>query len=264
MVIDFHTHIFPVKIAEKALPHLAKVAGGVTPCGKATAQSMLSVMDEQGVDKAVILNIATNPHQQKSVNDFAISFVGNDRIIPFGSVHPDSDDALNELDRLKQAGIKGVKLHPDYQQFFVDEERMFPIYEKIAELGLITVFHSGVDIGYPDPVHCTPEKLSRILVRFGNAPVIAAHLGGYLMYEQTLEYLSDSGIYIDTSFSYGTVPPDYAKTIVSSIGEDRVLFGTDMPWSSPVNELNYIDSLGLSDEALKKIKYLNAQKLLKI
>ena len=100
-------------------------------------------------------------------------------------------------------------------------------------------------------------------MRFGNAPVIAAHLGGYLIYEQTIDYLSGTGIYIDTSFSYGTVPPDYAKKIISSIGEDRVLFGTDMPWSSPVNELNYIDSLGLSDEEKKKIKYLNAQKLLK-
>jgi len=264
MVIDFHTHAFPNRIAEKALPMLAKVAGGVTPCGNATVEGMLPVMDAQGVDKAVVLNIATNPHQQKSVNDFAISFVGHDRIIPFGSVHPDSEEEFSELERLKASGIKGIKLHPDYQGFFVDEERMFPVYEKIAELGFVTVFHAGVDIGYPEPVHCTPKALKKIFPYFHGAPVVAAHLGGYLMYDGVLEHLSGTGIYVDTSFSYGTVPPLYAKRIIKAIGEDRVLFGTDMPWSSPKNEISFIKSLDLGEEITEKILCKNALALLGI
>lgn len=264
MIIDFHTHVFPERIAQKALPMLSKTAGGVTPCGDATVDTMLSIMDKAGVEKAVILNIATNPHQQKSVNDFAISFVQNERIIPFGSVHPDSENALEELERLKSSGIRGVKLHPDYQKFFVDDDKMLPIYEKIAELGLITIFHAGVDIGYPDPVHCTPERLKRVLPSFGTAPVVAAHLGGYLMYDETLKHLSGSGIYIDTSFSYATVPPAYAKSIINAVGTDRVLFGTDMPWSSPENELSFLKSLDFDAETFNNIAGENAEKLLKI
>lgn len=264
MIIDFHTHIFPEKIANLALPRLSKFSGGMTPCGKATADSQIEIMNRDNVDKAVFLNIATNAHQQKSVNDFAVSLIDSDRLIPFGSVHPDSPDALNELERLKNAGIKGVKLHPDYQGFYVDDDKMLPIYEKISKLGLITVFHAGVDIGFPDPVRCTPERLKRILSAFGNTPVVAAHLGGYLMYEDVVKYLCDTDIYFDTSFSYSTVPPDYTKNIIKSHGADKILFGTDMPWSSPENELNYIKSLDLNNEELDLILYKNAKKLLNI
>ena len=264
MIIDFHTHIFPEKIANVALPKLSFYSGGIVPCGKATAASMLEVMDASGVDKAVFLSVATNPKQQTNVNDYAISLADSDRLIPFGSVHPESENALEELERLKANGIKGVKLHPDYQGFFVDEERLFPIYEKIAELGLIAVFHAGVDIGFPEPVHCTPGRLKKVLPRFGNTPVIAAHLGGYLMYEDVMKYLADTDVYLDTSFSYGTVPPDYAKSIIKEFGSDKILFGTDMPWSSPENELRFIDSLELNSDDKDNILYKNAQKLLKI
>ncbi len=264
MLIDFHTHIFPDNIAVKALPRLQQYSGGICPCGEATVSSQLKVMARQGVDKAVLLSIATNPKQQRNVNDFAISLLNDERLIPFGSVHPDSEDALTELERLKSFGIKGVKLHPDYQGFFADEERMIPIYKKIAELGLITVFHAGVDIGFPEPVHCTPSMLKRILPLFGDTPVVAAHLGGYLLYEDVVKQLCGTDIYLDTSFSYGTVPPMYAKRIIEKHGADRVLFGTDMPWSSPENELSFIDSLQLEENEKQKILYKNAVSLLKL
>src|SRR5699024_4764908 len=134
-------------------------------------------------------------------------------IIPFGSVHPDSPNALSELERLAKAGIRGIKLHPDYQHFFVDDEKMFPIYKKIAELGFITVFHAGVDIGYPKPVHCTPERLLRVLDLIDDAPVVAAHFGGWLLWDSVLEDLCGTKVYLDTAFSSGKMPPDYAKEL---------------------------------------------------
>ena len=146
MIIDFHTHCFPDKIASKAMEQLRMRSGIVRPFHDGSAAGLLELQRNDGVDYSVVLNIATNPKQQRNVNDFAISLKEVDGLVPFGSVHYDSPDALDELERLKENGIKGVKLHPDYQGFFVDDDKMLPIYEKIGKLGLITVFHSGYDI----------------------------------------------------------------------------------------------------------------------
>ena len=185
-------------------------------------------------------------------------------IIPFGSVHPDSPNALSELERLEKAGIRGVKLHPDYQHFFVDDEKMFPIYKKIAELGFITVFHAGVDIGYPKPVHCTPERLLRVLDLFDDAPVVAAHFGGWLLWDSVLEDLCGTKVYLDTAFSSGKMPPDYAKELIKAHGADKVLLGSDMPWSDTLDEVRFVQSLDLSAEDEEKILSNNAKRLLNI
>lgn len=261
-MIDFHIHSFPDQLAVRAIPSLSACGGGIKPTYDGKISSLKSALVKNGVDMGVVLNIATNPHQQKKVNDFAISLVGDDTIVPFGSVHPDSPDALSELERLKAAGIKGVKLHPDYQGFFVDEKRLFPIYEKIAELGLITVFHAGVDIGYPEPVHCTPQRLLSILDIFGDAPVVAAHFGGYLQWDDVLEELCGTKVYFDTAFSAGKMPPQYARKIIEAHGTKRILLGSDMPWSTAQREARLIASLNLTSEETENILCNNAKRLL--
>lgn len=264
MIIDMHTHCFPDKIAERALESLSHCSGGVTPQHSGSYSSLLKNIRAGGADKAVVLNIATNPRQQTSVNNFAISLLDVDGIIPFGSVHPDSPESLSELERLKSAGIKGIKFHPDYQNFFVDEERMIPLYEKAAELGLVTVFHAGVDIGYPEPVHCTPKRLKNILPAFGGAPVIAAHFGGWLMWKDVMRCLTGENVYFDTAYCYSRIPPLFAKMIIEEHGADKILFGSDMPWSSAENEIRFIKSLDLPEEQTEKILGLNAKKLLNL
>lgn len=262
MIIDMHTHCFPDPLAEKAMPMLALRSGNPCPAFDGTASGLKESVLSGGADRAAVLNIATNAHQQKKVNDFAISLLGDSVLIPFGSVHFESPDAISELDRLHDAGIKGIKLHPDYQGFFADDERMFPIYEKIGSLGMITVFHAGVDIGVPDPVHCTPQMLKKILPRFGGAPVIAAHMGGFLLWREAAELLGGTGIYIDTAFSSGSVPPPWAKESVEAFGAEHVLFGSDNPWSPTGRELAFVRSIGFKEEETELILGQNAARLL--
>lgn len=264
MIIDFHTHCFPDKIAEKTIEILRLRSGITRPFHSGTVDSLLALQKKDGVDYSVVLNIATNPRQQKNVNDFAISQMKIDGIIPFGSVHPDSPDALNELERLKANGIKGVKLHPDYQGYFVDEERMFPIYEKIGSLGMITLFHCGYDIGYPEPVHCSAQALASVLPVFGGSPVVAAHFGGIWSLPETRKHLAGKDIYLDTAYCYGTITPRYAKEIIDIHGADKILFGSDAPWNEPSQDIELIKCFGLSEDEEKAVLGGNARKLLGI
>lgn len=264
MIIDFHTHAFPDKIAEKAMGSLSACSGGAVPFHDGTIDSLKKYLNDNNIDKAVVLNIATNPRQEHSVNDFALSLVGDEKIIPFGSIHPESDNIDIELQRLKEAGIKGIKLHPDYQGFFVDEKRMIPIYEKISSMGFITVFHAGVDIGYPQPVHCTPKALKDVLPYFNNTPVVAAHFGGYLLWQDTLKYLCGSDVFLDTSFSFSRMPPQYAADIIKNHDDTKILFGSDMPWSGSTGEKRFIDSLNLTDSQKNNILSNNAKRILNI
>ncbi|MDL2220475.1 amidohydrolase family protein [Eubacteriales bacterium OttesenSCG-928-N14] len=262
MRIDFHTHTFSPKIVKRALSSLSQRSGNLLPQTDGTINGLLYSMDENNIDMAVVLNIATKPHQQRVVNDYAIEIMQYERIVAFGSVHPYAEDCLEELDYIKNAGMKGIKLHPDYQNFFVDDERAFRVYEKCGELGLITVFHAGVDIGYPLPVHCTPDRLAKVLPYFGGAPVVAAHFGGNLLVEEVLNELAGLDVYFDTSYCYANKPPKLARKIIDKHGVDKLLFGSDSPWSSQGNELLWLDSLQLNEADMQAILGGNAAKLL--
>ncbi len=264
MVIDFHTHCFPEKIAKKAIEELSRCSGNVIAQHNGSVGSLSAKMKKMGVDASVVLNISTNPKQQTSVNNFAIEINSLPGIVAFGSVHPDSPDALSELERIKAAGLKGIKFHPDYQGFFADEKKMFPIYEKAGELGLISVFHTGVDIGIPEPVHCPAKAIRKILPYFGGAPVIAAHMGGYIMWKEAIKELEGLDIYFDTAYCFANMPVPWAKQLIEMHGAERILLGSDMPWSTPQNEMIFIKGLGLSTEQENMVLGGNAARLLGI
>lgn len=263
MLIDFHTHAFPDKIAERAVHKLSVSAGGLLNHTDGTVSGLKQTMDQTGVDISVVLSIATNAHQQHSVNDFAAAINMDPRIIAFGSVFPHAEDALEELERIKALGLTGVKLHPDYQRFSVDDEKMRPLYRKISQLGLITLFHAGFDYGYPPPYGATPEKMAKAL-SWLETPVIAAHWGGLQCCEEVLRHLCGREIYFDTAFGYGTMPKCFAQRILEKHGADRILFGTDAPWHTADMELRLLDSLDLSETDMAKITHQNAKKLLKL
>lgn len=261
MVIDFHTHAFPDVIAPRAMEKLSFVSGGLIPYTDGTAEGLRAQMKENGVDFSVVLSIATNPRQQHAVNDFAAALNGREGLVAFGSVHPDAPDAIEELERIADMGLRGVKLHPDYQGFAVDDERMVPIYKKISLLGLITVFHAGVDYGFPPPYGATPEKMARAL-RYFDSPVVAAHLGGVGCYTDVLRYLCGENLYFDTAFTFSMLPKYYAEKIIEAHGTDNILFGTDCPWHTAALERRLIETLSLSDEDKEKIYSGNAKRLL--
>lgn len=261
MLIDFHTHAFPEKIAQRAVTKLARDAGGLTPQTDGTLASLKEQMRADGVDISVVHSIATNPKQQTNVNNYAMEMNRDEAIVAFGSVHPDAPDALEELARIHAAGLKGVKLHPEYQQFFADEARMRPIYRKISQLGLITLFHAGHDYGFPPPYHCMPEHLLGAL-RWLDTPVVAAHWGGLGCGQEVLQKLCGREVYLDLSYGYGTMPKPVAQAIVDAHSPDRLLFASDMPWHRPAWELQLIHSLDISDGDREKILFRNAQELL--
>lgn len=261
MLIDFHTHAFPEGVAPGAIAKLAACSGGMVPQTDGTLASLKAEMKKDGVDISVVHAIATNPRQQAKVNDYAMAMNREEGIVAFGSVHPDAPNALEELERIAAAGLKGVKFHPEYQSFYADEPRMQPIYRKINELGLITLFHAGQDIGFGQPWHCLPEQMLGAK-RWLDGPVVAAHWGGYACWPQVLDRLCGTEIFFDLSFGYGCIPRPLAQAIVEKHTPDRLLFGSDMPWHRPAWEKRLIGTLNLSEEDREKIFWQNAARLL--
>lgn len=263
MLIDFHTHCFPDALAPKAIPSLA-YSSGLIPYTDGTLLGLKESMVKHNTDISVVLNIATNAHQQAKVNDFAASINNQKDIFAFGSVFPFAEDALCEVERIKSLGLKGIKLHPDYQGFSVDDERLKPLYKKISSLGLITVFHSGVDLGFSHPYGNTPEKLIKALSWF-SAPVVAAHWGGPGFAKEVTEILCGiDNLYFDLSFGHTVIPRYYALKIVEQHGTDKLLFGTDSPWHTAEMEMALLNTLELSQEDKDKIFYKNACRLLNV
>jgi len=233
----------------------------VKPVTDGTVEGLLAVMAECAVDRSVLLPIATKPSQQEGINNWAAS-INSESLICFGTVHPDSPDALSELGRIKALGLKGIKLHPDYQGFFADEDRIFPIYSKCAEIGLPVVLHAGLDAVSMDVVHCTPRMAAAALEAVPEMTLILAHMGGNECWDDTERYLVGKKVFLDTSFTAGNIPPVQAKRIIDGHGAERVLFGSDLPWHRPSDEMDFLCSLGLDGEQNRLIFGKNAQKLL--
>ncbi len=263
MLIDFHTHAFPPRIAAQAMEKLSFDVGGLRPQTDGTLGSLKEQMDADGVDMSVVHAIATNPRQMHKVNDYAFLMDRDSRIVAFGSVHPDAPDALEELERIKAAGLKGVKLHPEFQGFYADDEKLKPIYRKISQLGLITLFHAGEDYGYAPPYHAMPEHLRNALGWF-DTPVVAAHWGGIGCGAEVLDKLCGENIWFDLSYGYGAMPKPTAQAILDRHGPEKLLFGSDMPWHRPKWELRLLDSLDMSREDRERILWKNAVELLKL
>lgn len=262
MIIDFHVHCFTDELAAKAVPQLAKGAN-ITARLDGTISSLKESMKKAGVDKSVVLSIATKPSQTEKINNWT-AFIEDDSIIGFGSIHPENENWKEILSRLKKNGIKGIKLHPDYQKFFVDDKKMYPIYEWAVELGLIILFHAGVDIGLPDPCHATPERLRRVIDTFPEGKFVAAHMGGFSCWDEVEKHLVGTEIYFDTSYSLNFMDAEQVRRIINNHGYEKILFATDSPWGDQSEEVEKIREFSFGDEIESAILGLNARKLLEI
>ncbi|MDO8685954.1 MAG: amidohydrolase family protein [Clostridiales bacterium] len=269
MVIDIHAHCFPDNIALKAVPLLAKEAG-VEAYSDGTVSSLKVSMNQANIDISVLQPVATKPDQTESINRWSIGIncrsigIQNKRIISFGTIHPDYGGWKEQIHLLEASGIKGIKMHPDYQKFFVDEKRLFPIYEEIFSSKLILLLHTGIDIGLPKPCHCTPSRLAKVLDAFPEALIIAAHMGGYKCWDEVNNILTGRDLFFDTSYSFDALGAKAMKDLIRNHGVDKILFGSDSPWNKQNDAVLQITSLDISDEEKDKILYGNSKRLLGI
>lgn len=263
MIIDFHTHCFPDALAPRAIATLA--ASCDCPAHTdGTIAALDASMRKNGIDRSVMLQIATKPSQNHTVNSWAIEQLAQPRIIPFGSVHPRGDDWAYQLDRLAEAGVKGIKFHPEYQDFYVDDETVFPVYAHAARLGLVVVFHAGVDIGFPPPVHCTPERVKNILRVLPEERIVLAHMGGWKMWDDVDAVLRDTRIYYDTSFCHAYLAPEKMTRLIENHGTDKILFASDSPWEDQADALDTVRRLPLDSATKRAILGDNATRLLRM
>ncbi|MDO5560392.1 MAG: TatD family hydrolase [Oscillospiraceae bacterium] len=267
MYIDFHVHAFDDRIAQRAMSSLTETAAktGIGPCTDGTVNGLMSVLRESRISRAVLLPVATKPTQQKTINNWAAS-LNNDFFCPFGSVHPDAPDVFEELERIKSLNLYGVKFHPDYQNFFVDDEKMFPIYKKCAQLDLPVLIHAGYDPLSPDIIHCMPDAAARAFDAVNDMTMILAHGGGMYHWDMVEKYLcgKEGRLFFDVSVISRAIEKEQLFRIIKKHGAPRILFGSDCPWDDPANEIMMINDLELSQEEKDLIFYKNAQKLLKI
>ncbi|HPP06677.1 MAG TPA: amidohydrolase family protein [Syntrophorhabdaceae bacterium] len=261
MKIDFHTHIYPDDIASSTINAVCE-RSGISAYTDGTIKGLKQSMKKAGIDISVVAAVPTKPNQVASIQKW-LSSIRQPGIEALAAIHPDVSLTTDQLKNLKQEGFKGFKLHPDYQNFFVDEPRMFPIYEKIAEEDMFILFHAGVDRGLPYPVHGTPKGIARIHKNFPGLKIIAAHLGGEDVYEETLRYLVGQDIYMDTSFVLRIVPRPFLERIFKEHPIERILFASDSPWTDQKEELEFLLNLPfLSETDKEKICFYNAARLL--
>lgn len=279
MIIDFHTHTFPDKIAAAAIQ---KMQGDCKSAAftEGTVSALQASMKNANIDLSVVLPVATNPLKVSSINDISIASTEKDGLIYFGCIHPDAENYKDELRRIADAGIKGVKIHPVYQGVDIDDIRYLRILDCAGELGLIVLTHAGDDIGFPGVVRCSPKMIANALNQVGDVTFVAAHMGGWKNWEDIDVLMPFKHLYLDTAFSLGHITPlfDTAYTpdqlpllsdekfckLIKECGSDRILFGTDSPWTDQLAEKEHLMSLPLSQEEKENIMGKNACRLLNI
>lgn len=262
MIIDIHTHCFPDKVAQRAI-YVRSQKFGLTPATDGTVGGLKRSMLNSDVNISVLQNIASKPEKNMEINRWAAS-VQDDNIFSFGSIHPDFPNWKEEIIWLASHGFKGVKVHGDCQNYFVDDPHLFKIYEAIFDAGLIILFHSGVDTAFSEPFHTTPARLKKVLDTFSGSPIIAAHMGGYRYWDDAEKYLLGKDIYFDTAYSIHELGIERATDFIKTHGPEKILFGTDSPWRDQAMDISLIKLLKLNPDEINGILGNNAKKLLQL
>jgi len=266
-IIDFHTHIFPDRIAENTVSFLAQKAN-IHAYAEGTEKGLIFAMEQADVAVSVALPAITKPSQFESVNAFAEEInrryeKQGRRIISFGGIHPACDDIDGKMEYLANHGFKGVKIHPDYQNEFIDSPNYVRILECARAYDLIVVTHAGYDNGFPTlPMKCPPDRLKRLLDRVPYEKFVLGHYGGHLVWEKVYEILTDYNVYFDTAYTLSEISPELFKRILDKIGAGKILFATDSPWRDVSEEVSILRSYGLDADTENKILYRNAEMLL--
>ena len=263
-MIDFHTHIFPEKIAAKTVDYLEEL-GGIKRNTNGMEDGIRASMIEGGVDLSILLPVVTKPSQFQSINRFASQFT-EAPLLSFGGIHPDTEDYKGELKTLKEMGFMGIKFHPDYQTgVFIDDLRYKRIISYATELDMIIVTHAGFDPAFPDKTHGNPQNILNMFEDVRPEKMVLAHMGGYQRWDDVEKYLVGLPVWFDTGVVFqGQMSDEQFVRIAKNHGTDRILFGTDSPWASQKGYIEHIRSLPFTEEEKENIFHNNAEKLLQI
>jgi predicted TIM-barrel fold metal-dependent hydrolase len=261
-IIDFHTHAFPDDLAEQTVPKLCAFAK-VTAALDGKVSSLIAEMDRIGIETAVVLSIATKASQFESILSWCSS-VASERLIPFASVHPEDPEAVGKIDEVHKAGLKGVKLHPYYQSFVFNEPRMFPLYERIEQRGLILLAHTGFDLGYPHDRIADPPKIMEVAQAFPKLKLVTTHIGAWQDWDSVEKYLIGKPVYMGISYAFPFIGKDRARRFLRSHPPEYILFGSDSPWGSQEKTLEDLLALDLGEELNCSICHQNAARLLEL
>ncbi len=258
-IIDFHTHAFTDAVAVAAVPSL-EAQGDLSAHYDGTIGGLTAAMDAGGVSVSVIQPVATKPSQVVSINDWAAS-VASARIVPFGAMHPDFDDPGAEMARMRGMGLQGFKLHPEHQCFEPHDSRMARVYDAAVEQGMIVLFHAGADVIHPT-VHGTPASFEQVLDQWPELTVVLAHMGGFREWDGVTQRLLGQDVWLDTAYTLGHLPDEEFLRMVRAHGVDRILFGSDGPWTDVAHEIGLLREVGLTADETQAVFGGNAERLL--
>jgi predicted TIM-barrel fold metal-dependent hydrolase len=260
-IIDFHAHAFPDSLAARAIAHLEH-GGGFKAFHDGRVASLLTSMDAAGIDTAVLCSIATKPEQFTPILAWSKT-IASPRIVALPSVHPRAADPVGEIHKVAEAGFPGIKIHPYYQDFDVDEERLMPMYRALDELGLFVVCHTGFDFAFPRDRKADPVRIRRVLDAMPSLLFISTHMGAWDDWDEVEKHLLGLPIYMDLSLSMELLGAERSRHFLTTHPQDRILFGTDTPWAGQADTVAIARSLKLEPERQAALFYGNAERLLR-
>lgn len=274
MIIDIHTHTFPDKIADSAIAHMekdiVKGQGFEVKCARIpTLEGLSDSTKKAGIDLSVVCPVATNTRQPEKINRLSAELnesMDETKVFHFGAVHPDCENYKEIIDDIVAMELKGIKLHPDYQNTFIDDEKYIRIVDYAANKGLGIIVHAGEDVGLPDTIHCTPDMVLNLWKHIQPDKLILAHMGGWRLWDEVEEKIIGLPVYLDTAVVLNRLFPvklenEQFQRMVKNHGADKILYGTDSPWYNQMQALEDFENSGLSKDNKELILGENANKL---
>ncbi len=259
-IIDIHTHVYPDPIAQKATDSIKDFYGLGGGGMNGTVAMLMERGKMAGITQYVVLPVAVQPARTRHINDFILQQVAeNEEFVGFGTVHAEMENIADEAQKILNLGLKGIKFHPDCQKFDIDDPRLFPVYETIQ--GKMPVFLHMGDKRYH---HSHPARLRKVMDLFPDLEVMAAHFGGYSMFETACQELKDTNCIMDISSSMMFMAPGEAERYINLYGAERMAFGTDYPVWDPVEEVEHFLNLKLTPEQKEQIAWKTAHRFLKL
>jgi len=259
-VFDFHVHLYPDPLAQQAVGQLAHRFGNA-PAFDGTVEGMKLNLAESGIFGSLNLPVATKPSQVDSINDWAAAN-NQGKIYSLATVHPDTPDIPGTLAAARAAGFKGVKLHPEYQAFTLDDPRLIPVWETCCGLGLFIFLHAGGERVFTPPFHTSPSSIAALIARYPGLTLVAAHLGGFQMWDESEEVLIGKKLYLDLSHTFFWMSDEQIVRMVRKHGADKILFGSDAPWQTPARVLDAFLAQSFTKAEQRQILWENAARLL--